>query len=358
MVYRTSRRRLGVLVLLYAVCAGFALYLFAKPPGMDAYGRARFGDTIYGRAWRPFVGRVLLPWTVRGIVAATPEPANQVVARDVRALFNPGTDPNYIEEYPYEFGVTVLLLLACLLGFALSLRRLGTLALKRHDFVPDLVPAAALLVLPTMYLYMSYVYDFPNLFLFTLGLVLIFERRTAAFLAVFVLASANKETAILLTLVWLLTSGRSLPRARRFGLAALQVLLWLGIRSSIGLIYRHNPGAAVEWWHLHANLMLGPRILKNLVHSPIMLLLRQWGPKLVALAALAGFIASLRQAPWFLKRAAWIGVPLFALALFMGSLEEARAFYELYPIAWLVLTSGILNLGRKHAEDPLARNRR
>ncbi|UCG44185.1 MAG: hypothetical protein JSU73_06150 [candidate division WOR-3 bacterium] len=354
---RTSRARLAVLVLLYAVCACIALYAFVRPPGMDAYGKARFGDTIYGRAWRPFAGRVLLPWTVRGIVAATPEPANQAIARRVRALFNPDGEPNYIEEYPYEFAVTVLLLFACLLGFALSLRRLGVLALERHDFVPDLVPAAALLVLPTTYLYMSYVYDFPNLFLFTLGLVLVFERRTTAFCLVLALASANKETAILLTLVWLLTSGTAVPLGRRFGLAVLQVLIWAGIRAAIELVYRHNPGATVEWWHLRGNLMLAPRILSNFVNRPLLLLLRQWGPKLVALAALVGFFAGLKQAPWFLKRAAWIGVPLFALALFMGSLEEARAFYELYPIALLVLVSGILKLGRKHAQDSQARNR-
>ena len=66
-------------LLLCLLPAAFALFVFAVSPGMDAYGRARFGDTMSGRAWRPFVGRVLLPWTVRGIAAITPEPVRAAV---------------------------------------------------------------------------------------------------------------------------------------------------------------------------------------------------------------------------------------------------------------------------------------
>ena len=352
---RRPRPRKAIPFLLYLLSAVFALYVFVVSPGMDAYSRARFGDTLTGRAWRPFVGRVLLPWTVRGTAALTPEPAREAVAGSVRALLTPEGKPEYIHDYAFEFALTVLLLFSSLLGFAYSLRRLAAVTLDLKGRGLDLVPVPALLLLPCMYTYMNYVYDFPNLFLFTLGLVMVVERRWPAFLVVFGLATLNKETSILLTLVWLLDSrGRLSGRRLAEGLA-VQILGWAAIRGSITLLYQDNPGAVVEWWHLHGNLALGSRIIANLRHRPLSDIQTKWGPKLVVVLAAVGVAVSLRRTPVFLKRASVIVVPLFVLTLFMGTLEEARQFYEFYPIALLVLTGGMLPASPTRGSSRLTR---
>jgi hypothetical protein len=300
------------------------------------------------------VGRVLLPWTVRGIAVLTPEPAREAITGSVRALLAPGGKPKYIHDYAFEFALTVLLLFSALLGFAYSLRRLAAVTLDLKGGGLDLLPVPALLLLPCMYTYMNYVYDFPNLFLFTLGLVMVVEHRWPAFLAVFGLATLNKETSILLTLVWFLDSRGRLHGRRLVEGLAVQILGWAAIRGSITLLYQGNPGAVVEWWHLRGNLALVSRIIENLRHRPLSGILTKWGPKLVVVLAAAGVAVSLKRAPTFLKRASVIAVPLFVLTLFMGSLEETRDFYEFYPIALIVLTGGMLPVFRRWLPRHLA----
>lgn len=57
----------------YSAVAVSSLVLFIRNPGMNAYWRARFGDCIYGRAWRPYVTRVLVPVAVRAVTGVLPQ---------------------------------------------------------------------------------------------------------------------------------------------------------------------------------------------------------------------------------------------------------------------------------------------
>ncbi|MFO7676620.1 MAG: hypothetical protein R6X12_09940 [bacterium] len=325
-------------VLLHIVAAGWVLSVFVRAPGMDAYDKARFGDSIHSRAWRPFVGRVLVPWTVQGILAPVPARAREAAAEFIR----PALRLEYARDYPLEFALTAALLLGALVGFALALRRLAAVTLGLEGWRLDVIPVLALLFLPTMFVYHNYVYDPAGLLLFTLGLAMIAERREAGYYVAFALATLNKETSILLTLVWLLHLGRELPRGKLFFGLAVQLLGWLAVRGGIALLYRHQPGVMLEWWHLSQNLALPTRIARQLATRPLGRIVAERGVNALALPVAAAVIASLRRAPVFLKRAFWIALPLGATMLVFGFLEEFRALYELYPVAVLVLASGVM----------------
>ena len=86
-----ARARTALFVALCLLASARTLYLFVTWPGMNLYPRARFGATIYGRCERPFVQRVLVPWTVRALTVVMPEGARGKAAGIVRGLV--GSDP-------------------------------------------------------------------------------------------------------------------------------------------------------------------------------------------------------------------------------------------------------------------------
>jgi hypothetical protein len=337
---------------LYGLAAAFALYFLARPPGMDGLGRAPFGDMVYGRAFRPFVGRVLVPVIVRGVVAATPPRAATAVSAWMRARTTRGSWAPHCRDYPYESLVTLVLLFLCLLGFALSLRRLAATVLGWAGWGLDFLPVPALLFLPTIIgVHHTFIYDFPTLFLFTLGLAMLAERRWVLYFAVFTIAVINKESAILLALVWLLHCHRSMPvRLLLIGLAA-QGLIWLLIRGSVAMAYSGNPGTPLEW-HLLRNIHRFTHLDFYVMTRGPARLLRDFGLQAIAIAGFALVVASLRRAPQFLKDASWILVPLVVLCALFGFFEEIRDYLEFYPIAVLLLANQ-LALRRRPPSRPL-----
>jgi hypothetical protein len=346
--------RPAVVVVLCALSAAFTLYLFVRPPGMDALDRARFGDTIYGRAHRPFVGRVLVPWVVRGIAAVTPEPVRRATSAAIRDRLVRHGEPRSIDEYPYEFAAVVALLFLCLCGFAFCLRRLAVTTLRIDGWRADLVPIAALLLLPCMYVYMSFVYDFATLFLFTLGLVMLAEKRWVPFFVVFAVGTVNKESTILLTLVWLIHFRRSLSTRQLLLGAAAQVLVWLAIRGGISLAYAHNPGFPLEW-HLPRNIHRFTHLGFYVMTRGPVSLLREFGPRALAVAGLVGIVLSRRSAPRFLKDAFWIIAPMLLVCALFGFLEEARDYYEFYPVGMLLLAHVLFRRAEPGVPSPTPR---
>src|SRR5262245_46933836 len=70
----------AVYILVVAFLAAIVFSIFVQRPGINGYNRAMFPDMIYGRAYKPFVGRALAPATVRLIVTALPAPAKAALA--------------------------------------------------------------------------------------------------------------------------------------------------------------------------------------------------------------------------------------------------------------------------------------
>jgi len=88
-----------------------------------------------------------------------------------------------------------------------------------------------------------------------LAIVLIAKRKPISFYIVFVLATLNKETSILLVGLFFI---RELGVVRNFSLAGhvlLQVSLWVALRALIMVMFKNNPGSFFDI-HLVHNLGL------------------------------------------------------------------------------------------------------
>ena len=341
--------RLVVLLLLYSTAASFAVSEFMRYPGLASVkpglgGEGFFGDMVYGRAPQPFVTRALVPWLIRAAVAVTPPAAKTRIEESVRRSLTSDGRPVWLYQYPFEFTVAKNLLLLFTIGFAFALWWLARLGLDMPAPARDAIPVVTLFVLPGLYGYGSMLYDLPALALFTLGLALIAARRFWPYALVFAACVVNKETALLLALVWAVSEARKL-KLKRLALGVyLQVGFWLVGRGLLFWYFRDNPGDTVAV-HLFRNAQVlavpGNWFLFRPVTNWLVL------PTGFNLLYVLGFVASLfmlKRAPRFLKDAYWIVPPVFVLAWLFGNVDEMRVYYELLPIVSLVLFGGLYRL--------------
>ena len=315
---------------LYALAALFVFGMWAGDVrefvSLNGYYRAMLIDMVHGTAYKPFVYRCLVPVCTRAILVILPGSVLSLLRQGlgslapvVRALRYLGWEQAYLPEYL----ITLAVMYAALLGFTFTLRRLVSALYESEFWLADLTPIVALAVLPVFFKRGTHlVYDFPTLFLFTLGLLLIYRQRWGSYYAVFVLGLCNKETAILLTLVFVLWHWERMPRRRLALHVAAQIGCFAVVKIILALVYKANPGALFE-----------PHLVEN-----IRLYMRPYWFGAVwdtlAVILLVGYRFS--KKPAYLRRSLWIGLLLLPLFLVAGGYAEIRALYELFPIVFLL----------------------
>jgi hypothetical protein len=319
--------RLGYLFITFCVAAT-VFAVFIQFSGINLNPAARFSDMVYGEAARPFVYRVLMPAGIRIIASAIPPQTKAAtngriednhLVQEVLSRFN--TQP----EYAVESLIALALLYLSLLGFVLALRYLLTGVFQAPTAFTDLVPLLGALGLVLFFTH-GYLYDFSTLLLFTLGLGLMVRANWRAYLPVFVLACLNKETAILLTLVFAVHFYRNprIDRARFARILAIQIAIYVAIRLLLMWTFRNNTGSLVEF-HLHRHWSVYRRYPLLAIASML-------------LCILVAFLMfhKWREKPYFLLHGTLIIIPLFALHMLWGWPYEFRVFYEVYPITVLL----------------------
>lgn len=343
--------RVIVLLLLYSTVASFTVTEFIRYPGLANVkpalgGEDFFGDMVYGRAPQPFVSRVLVPWLIRTAVAVTPPTARAQIEESVRRSLTNAGKPLWLYQYPFEFTVAKNILLLFAIGFAFALWWLARLTFDVAAPAVDVIPVVTLFALPGLFGYGSMLYDLPALCLFTLGLALVAARRLWLYAVVFAVCVLNKETGLLLALVWAVSEAhkrRFKPKQLVVGVG-LQVGFWLIVRGLLFWSFRNNPGEAMAF-HLfrNAQVLAVPGNWFRLRPVTDWLVLPMGFNVLYVL----GFIASLfalKRAPRFLKDAFWVALPAIVLTWLFGNVDETREYYELLPIVTLVLFGGLHRL--------------
>jgi hypothetical protein len=168
----------------------------------------------------------------------------------------------------------------------------------------------------------SHLYDLPTLALFTASLAALANKRWTAYGILFVLTALNRETAILLAVVYALYAGWG------YGLllqVAAFALVQIGIRAALAGL----PGAALELhWVAHA-VYITSRWNELVLYALLAIVL-------VCLAA-RGF----EHKPRLLKVAALVVTPALVVMYFVvGFPFEFRVFHEAYPALALLALSG------------------
>ena len=317
-----------------AIISLYVLISFVKLPGINGYERAMFPEMIYGTAWKPFVYRTLLPTTVRVIGEVIPEgihdyfkdkvSGNSFFIRVLEKL-------KWEREFITEYLIAAVLMYLSLLGFVFIFRKLFKEIYSSPEWFVNLISIILLFALPTMFQYYSYVYDFPTLFLFTFGLVLLRQRNWKYFLILFFISCFNKETTILLTLIFAIHYYKDSNISRKLysQLIVMQLFIFAVVKILLYFIFINNAGGFVEFHLVDRNYLIFNGYSLNTF--------------IVLVIIFLGIFSRWQEKPKFLKDALWIAVPLVILTFFLGFLDELRDYYEVLPIAILLIS---LNIAR------------
>jgi hypothetical protein len=329
-----------VVFLLYLLTSALVLFVFVLRPGINGYSRAMFPDLVYGRGYKPFVYRTLLPSAVRAVAEVTPTALKDRISsayehRKIRLV----EMLKWQEEYVYEYFVALALMFCCLVGFAFTLRHLTNLFYDYPCFVADLAPVGGLMVLPVFFRYYSYIYDPCTLLLFALAVSSLVTRKRVLFYVIFALASFNKETSILLSGLFLIQEIGFMRKTTLVRHLLYQASLWVAIRGFLLFLFRNNPGSMLEFHLIHnAGLLFRPVWLLYFVGVTVIfwvLVGRGWTKK-----------------PAFLRKGLLVTlIPLFSLALFFGYVDELRDYYEAFPFLFLLLVPTMVDLFKSSPES-------
>ena len=319
--------------LLTALIAGCVLIMFVIFPGINDDKPSMFGDMIYGKASKPFVYRVLLPATVRVLSAPVPQSLRNTISNKIEdniSLNKLFKKLKWEKELAVEYSFAMLIMFLSLWGFSISLRYLFILFYNTSSWFADSVSVLALLGLPTMFQYTSFIYDFPLLLLYTLGLIFLYKQDWIKFLIIFLVGCINKETTILLTLVFYIYYKTSLKKELFNKLLIAQFAIFILVKSLLYFVFKNNPGTFIEFHLIDHNLRLLTSYdltLAAAVLGLILLIFYKWNEK-----------------PNFLKTLLWMFIPLVILTLFLGYLDELRDYYEVYPAVIIFIAHSIARI--------------
>ncbi len=296
-------------------------------PGFNEYSRAELSDQFQGLADIPFAYRSLVPDLARSISILVPSDFKNFLSEKYPKLSYLSETINLSDKsFYFEAFVVLFLIFLSLIIYCYQIRRLFLNNYESGSLTANLAPLVSLLFLPLVfYQGTRFPYDFPQLALFTLALNLIIEKKKIYFFTVFIICCFNKETAILLSFIYLCNFALEQKRLITFIEISAQILLALAIRQILELRFSENQGANLED-HLYYNL---EQIFSaNYLFSPgIMLLI---GTLLLLV------FRKFAQRPAFLKMSLLIFIPLAMGKLHSGIWGETRVFLEVYPIVFLL----------------------
>jgi hypothetical protein len=327
-LFTVARRVVYWLLLL--VLAGLVFIQFLRNSDIGDNGKATIERTLTGTAYRPYAYRVLLPVTANLLAPLVDGPTALRLGRQSESILGERFFRARLNGRLFPRQVILLLgmMYLSLVGFAVSmwffLRDLGYGFGLRYALPP------LLLLTSLLFSGFGYIYDFTLLCLFTLGLWLMYRQAWGWYLLAFALGTLNKETTILLSLVFVLYFLRRMPRRKFALLLAAQVGLYAVLQGLVRYRFRNSPGGLVEW-HLPDQIATFRAIAGS---APW--LFAVWA---AAIAVIIVLIArGWRRKPEYI-RYAMILVPIFlVLFILWGYPLEIRAMLEvLAPVVILML---------------------
>lgn len=231
-----------------------------------------------------------------------------------------------------EVLVQAVINIGCLLVTGVLTTRIYQ-ASSRHRLLTPLIFPLVLVVFATTYMLHTvqnfrFIYDLPSLAFFTAALYLIyFRRHWAWFAALFLVATINRETTLLLLPLYLLDGAfaqgrpqwKQLRHAPQWAVVLPLAMFWIGWELFVRHVFRYNHSEFYPRLNWNIKSLLIPQAWPQLLSAcgylfPFVLLFRRWLP-------------SARLRAWL-----WL-FPLWLVFMFSyGILIETRVFGELIPL--------------------------
>ena len=305
----------------FCLCTLITLGALIATSGQEE--KAGIARQVDGTAHRPYVYRQLVPLTIRIVLATMPENNWARLEHSIAEFPFVRKVRNHLtwwhKQDLAEIFLSAMINFVSLLIFAYVFRSLLVDQLNGSKLFFNLTVAFALYGLVYVNREGVYSYDYPLLVLFTMAILLLSRGIWWAYYIVFTLGSINKETTIMLSILYILLYWRK----HRLGLLALHFFIHGVIYGLIALLIRYifaaNSGAILEYHLLDHNLgiILNPNDVYDyplMILFIVILVLRDWGDK-----------------PVLFRLTTFIFWPIFGLTLFFGWIDELRDYYEVYP---------------------------
>lgn len=192
----------------------------------------------------------------------------------------------------------------------------------------DLFVLASVLMLFLLITADKHIYDLPTALLFTLALLLLEREKFGVYALLFPLVCLNRESAILLPLLFGVHFARRLERRRYLVHLAYQLVVYGTIRLALVGIFAAAPGAPflvrpLENLQLYGQEPLATRLFLLFVATVGFWIAARW-----------------QQAPLLMRRAFALWAPvLVGMYLVSGVSFEVRVFVELLPVVAILGSS-------------------
>jgi hypothetical protein len=316
----------------YVVCALFIFFIWvwtADSPNNSFNGdpRSKLSDIIEGSAHRPFVQRVMIPILTRTINQFIPESWNRTISQLMlqqpkiqKEMQRLGWETEHIPEYLLALTLSCLFLIM----FPFVVRIIVRTTFDADEWIINLVPILLLIgLLQFFHVGTRYIYDFPALTLFSLGLYLMFVKRWYYYYGIFIIGLINKETMIFLCVPMAIIYYNNIPTRSYWKHIIGQVGLFIVIRGLISWFFRDNPGNNLEF-HLFGNI----RILAD-----------NCTPQQMIIGGIAFVLVAYQfnKKPTILRKALVTTVPFVIVTFIFAYIHELRDFYEVYPIIAILI---------------------
>lgn len=303
---------------------------FLRNSGVGINGKATWDKALTGTAWRPYAYRVLLPALANFAAPALDRIGALNLGIRSEALLGDKFFRARLNgrQYPRQVVLLLVMMYLSLVGFAVGMWFLVR-ALGYRQWVQYVMPPLMLEVSTLFFWNFGYMYDFTLLFLFTLGLLFMLRERWAAYLVVFAIGTLNKETTILLFVIFALYFFRHMQRRKFVSLSVWQLSLFAVIEGALRWLYRLNPGGSLEWhW---PDQVAEFRLIA--ASAPYWLLI--WAVAITLIVA--AIVYRWNQKPLFARAGLVILVVLLPLFVFWAWPLEIRDLLEAYPIVAVLM---------------------
>jgi hypothetical protein len=275
-----------------------------------------------GTAFKPYIYRALVPTLLRCIDFLSPNSIESFINLRLSERF-----PYFIDHYHIspDLGYLGLWSVAFYLISLLIYCRLLYLGGYHIVGLPKaqaaITPLLGLLMLPPFFR-QGYIYDLPQLALFSACLYLMFRQSWKLYFVLFLVLSFNKETSIIILFAYVAAyiGKHSVKNVLAIGLS--HILMYGVVRLLLEEIFRSNPGVSMQM-HIVDQIK---------VYSEI------WTFGALIQFGMAIFIIIYRwtNKPFFLRRSLILTAPLVLLFIVGGSPGEYRVFYEVVYVVTLL----------------------
>jgi hypothetical protein len=317
-----------MVTLFYIFLSAYICLIFVINSNVNGNHEQTFQYMLDCTAFKPYVYRVLVPALLRCIDFASPHFAESFATLQLSKYF-----PSFINHYHINADLAYLGLWSVAIFLLSLLIYCRLLYLGGHHIVglprtqAAITPLLGLFMLPPFFRE-GYIYDLPQLTLFSACLYLMFRQQWRLYFVFFMLLCLNKETSIIILLAYLANYVNNHAPRRLLIISLLHLLIYGAIRLLLDQVFQDNPGVSMQ--------------IHIVDHANVFLERLTFGTFSQLIAALFIITYGWVSKPIFLRRSLILAAPLSVLFLVGGSPGEYRVFYEVVYVLTLLVFHSII----------------